>query len=83
VRETLDDSAEFAILVEPAAKGRGLATHLMGRLIAWARSQGIGRITGQVLADNHPMLAFVRHLGFVTTSVPGEPDLVEAVLNLA
>jgi acyl-CoA synthetase (NDP forming)/GNAT superfamily N-acetyltransferase len=83
VRETLDDSAEFAILVEPAAKGRGLATHLMGRLICWARSQGIGRITGQVLADNHTMLAFVRHLGFVTTSVPGEPDLVEAVLNLA
>jgi acyl-CoA synthetase (NDP forming)/GNAT superfamily N-acetyltransferase len=83
VRESLDDSAEFAILVEPAAKGRGLATHLMDRLIAWARSQRIGRITGQVLADNHTMLAFVRHLGFVTTPVPGEPDLVEAVLNLS
>jgi acetyltransferase len=83
VRETLDDSAEFAILVEPAAKGRGLASHLMDRLIAWARGQGIGRITGQVLADNHAMLAFVRHLGFVTTTVPGEPDLVEAVLNLS
>jgi len=82
VRESLDDSAEFAILVEPAAKGRGLASHLMGRLVAWAQGQGIRRITGQVLADNHAMLAFVRHLGFVTTAVPGEPDLVEAVLTL-
>ncbi len=83
VCEALDDSAEFAILVEPAAKGRGLATHLMRRLIDWARSRGIGRIIGQVLADNHAMLAFVRHLGFATSASREEPDLVEAVLTLS
>jgi acetyl-CoA synthetase (ADP-forming)/acetyltransferase len=82
VCESLGSSAEFAILVEPAAKGRGLAAHLMGRLIDWARAQGIGRLTGQVLADNHPMLAFVRHLGFATSSMPDEPDVVEAVLSI-
>jgi len=82
VCESLGSSAEFAILVEPSAKGCGLASHLMRRLIAWARAQGIGRLVGQVLADNHPMLAFVRHLGFATAAVPGEPDVVEAVLTL-
>jgi acetyltransferase len=82
VCEPLGGSAEFAILVEPAAKGRGLAAHLMGRLIDWARAQGIGRLTGQVLADNHPMLGFVRHLGFTTQFMPDEPDVVEAVLTL-
>jgi acyl-CoA synthetase (NDP forming)/GNAT superfamily N-acetyltransferase len=83
VCEALGNSAEFAILVEPAAKGRGLASHLMRRLIAWARAQRIGRLTGQVLADNHPMLAFVRHLGVVTSPMPDEPDVVEVVLTIA
>ena len=74
--------AEFAILVEPSVKGSGLATHLMERLIAWARTQRIGRIVGQILADNHPMLGFVRHMGFALSAMADEPDVVEAVLKL-
>jgi hypothetical protein len=35
-----------------------------------------------VLADNHPMLGFVRRLGFVLRRVADEPDVVEAVLEL-
>jgi acyl-CoA synthetase (NDP forming)/GNAT superfamily N-acetyltransferase len=73
---------EFAILVEPSVKGTGLATHLMDRLIAWAQAQRIGRMIGQILADNHPMLGFVRHMGFALSALPGEPDVLEAVLNL-
>jgi acetyltransferase len=77
------EEGEFAIIVRPDMKGRGLATHLMRRLIDWARSRGVREIVGQVLADNAPMLAFVRHLGFRIARLPGEEDVVEARLTLA
>jgi acetyltransferase len=76
------DSGEFAIAVQPDAKGRGLGSALMGCLFGWARGQGMTRIVGQVLADNAPMLAFVRHLGFTIRRIPRESDVVEAVLEL-
>ena len=82
VCEAAGDTGEFAILVEPASKGIGLARHLMERLIEWARVRGLQIITGQVLADNQPMLAFVRHLGFAIRPLPEETDVVEAVLRL-
>jgi acetyltransferase len=83
VSEAAGDAGEFAILVEPACKGLGLARHLMDRLIDWARIRGIPEITGQVLADNQPMLGFVRHLGFTLRRLPDERDVVEAVLDLS
>jgi acetyltransferase len=82
VREMGTPRGEFAIVVEPAAKGLGLAQHLMTRLIDWGRAAGLGEIVGTVLADNHPMLGFVRRLGFAVRHVPDEPDVVEAVLAL-
>ena len=39
-------------------------------------------ITGQILSDNAPMLAFIRRLGFEIRRIPDEPDVVEARLNL-
>jgi acetyltransferase len=82
VREMGTGRGEFAIVVEPAAKGLGLAAHLMRRLIDWARSVGIVEIVGTILADNHPMIGFVRHLGFAIRHVADEPDVVEAVLEV-
>ena len=63
-------------------KGKGLARHLMNRLIAWARISGLSEIVGQILADNAPMLAFVRRLGFTLRRTPEEPDVMEARLTL-
>ncbi len=80
--EAAEGSGEFAILVEPASKGLGLARHLMEGLIGWARTQNLARITGQVLADNHAMLGFVQRLGFAIRPVAGEPDVLDAVLDL-
>ncbi len=77
------DVGEFAIIVGPSWKGRGLARHLMERLIGWARDHGIATVVGQVLAENAPMLGFVRALGFTIHRVPGEEDVVEARLALA
>lgn len=82
VRESDAAAGEFALLVQPDAKGMGLATHLMQRLLAWALTQGMTHISGQVLADNHPMLAFVRHMGFSVHRMEDDPDVMEALLDL-
>jgi acetyltransferase len=75
-------SGEFAVIVQGDMKGQGVASHLMRRLIDWARARGLREMVGQVLADNAPMLAFVRHLGFGVKRMPQEPDVVEARLSL-
>jgi acetyltransferase len=76
------DEGEFAVIVQSDMKGRGLATHLTQRLIDWARARRLRAIVGQVLADNAPMLAFVRHLGFSLKRMPDEADVVEVRLLL-
>jgi len=75
-------TGEFAVIVQADMKGRGLASHLMKRLIDWARAHGVREVVGQVLADNPPMLAFVRHLGFSVHRMPEEPDVMEVRLTL-
>jgi acetyltransferase len=82
VREPDGRSGEFAVIVQPDVKGHGLASHLMHRLIDWARASGMSAVVGQVLAENGPMLAFVRHLGFSLRRMPDEPDVIEARLAL-
>jgi acetyltransferase len=76
-------SGEFAAIVQPDMKGKGLATRLMQRLIDWARARGMHAMVGQVLADNAPMLAFLRHFGFSLRHMPEAPDVMEARLVLA
>ncbi|HVY14001.1 MAG TPA: GNAT family N-acetyltransferase [Rhodopila sp.] len=76
------EGGEFAVIVQADMKGRGLASHLMCRLIDWARTQGLKRVVGQILSDNAPMLAFVRHLGFEVHRMPDDPEVMEAVLAL-
>lgn len=75
--------SEFAVIVQQDVKGRGLATHLMRRLIDWARLHGVREIRGEILAENDTMLVFARHLGFTLSHQPASPELVEARLMLA
>jgi acetyltransferase len=83
VRNDTDGAAaEFAVGVEPAAKGLGLASALMRAVIDWGKAQGVREINGQILADNAPMLAFIKRLGFAVERVPGETDVLEARLVL-
>jgi acetyltransferase len=77
-----EQSGEFAVIVQADMKGRGVASHLMRRLIDWARARGLREMEGQVLADNAPMLAFVRRLGFSVRRMPEEREVVEARLAL-
>ena len=78
VRESDGRTGEFAVIVQPDAKGKGVASHLMQRLIDWAKRQGLLEVVGQVLAENHPMLGFVRSLGFTLRRLPEDPDVIEA-----
>ena len=82
VGDTDGRSGEFAVIVQADMKGRGLATHLMHRLIAWARARGLTEVVGQILADNQPMLAFIRHRGFTVHRMADDPEVMEARLVL-
>jgi len=77
------EEAEFAVIVSAEMKGQGLARHLMQRLFDWGASVGVRRVVGQVLADNAPMLAFVRALGFAVRRSTTDDDIMEAVLDLS
>jgi acetyltransferase len=74
--------AEFAIVVRTDLKGQGLGRILTERLIAYARTRGIGEIHGQVLHENTAMLAFCKQLGFSLQAEEGAPELVKASLKL-
>jgi acetyltransferase len=75
-------SAEFAVIVQADMKGRGLASNLMRRVIEWAQSKGLTEVTGQILADNIAMLAFIRHMGFSVRRMPDDPEVMESRLEV-
>jgi acetyltransferase len=68
---------EFAVAVDDAWQGSGLAGLLMHTLIDVARTRGLQRMEGTVLADNRRMLKFMRQLGF---SMHRDPDDAHNVL---
>src|SRR5581483_7670909 len=76
------DEAEFALLVSDRFQGRGLGTELLRRLIAVGREERLGRIVGYIAADNQPMLALARQVGFRTRRSAADPAIVEAWLDL-
>ncbi len=82
IREPDGETGEFAVVVDHAMKGQGLASLLMRRLFDWAPEAGIRLVVGSVLADNAPMLAFVRHLGFSLRRSPEDEDVFEASMPL-
>jgi ribosomal protein S18 acetylase RimI-like enzyme len=65
------ETAEFAIAVADAFRGRGLAERLLAAVIDSARAAGLRWLVGEVLADNARMMAFVRGLGFAETTRGG------------
>jgi len=72
------EQGEFALVVEDSMTRRGIGRLLMRHLIEYAASRGIGMIYGDVLADNSPMLALCRQLGF-RLGIPSR----EAVLKVS
>lgn len=75
-------TCEFAIVVDDAWQGSGVAGLLMISLIHAARENGYKTMEGIVLASNHKMLKFARQLGFRRYHERGEADLARIELRL-
>jgi acetyltransferase len=77
-----DESCEFAVAVDDAWHGTGVAGLLMLDLIEAARGRGLKTMEGFVLTSNHKMLKFTRQLGFEFHRDKGEGDTVRVVKTL-
>ncbi len=55
--------ADVAFMIRPEGQGRGLASQLMRRMIAYARTRGVRGFTADVLCDNAAMLAVFERSG--------------------
>lgn len=73
---------EFAIAVDDAWQGTGVAGLLMLELMAVARERGLATMEGLVLAANHKMLKFARQLGFSIVHDPEDHETVRVVRAL-
>ena len=73
---------EFAVAVDDAWKGSGLAGVLMHTLMSLARRRGMKVMEGTVLSTNSAMLKFMRQLGFRREPVEGDAQVVRVVRAL-
>jgi acetyltransferase len=80
--DSLYENGEYAILLQSDLKGKGLGWALMQLLISYARSEGLKRLFGQVLAENSTMLSMCRDLGFTVTADPTDHSIVDVMLDL-
>ncbi|MEH2672174.1 MULTISPECIES: bifunctional acetate--CoA ligase family protein/GNAT family N-acetyltransferase [Bradyrhizobium] len=81
--DSLYQNAEYAILLQSDLKGKGLGWALMRLLIHYARSEGLKRMSGQVLTENISMLSMCRDLGFATCPDPEDHSIVDVELDLS
>ncbi|MBL8551256.1 MAG: bifunctional acetate--CoA ligase family protein/GNAT family N-acetyltransferase [Hyphomonadaceae bacterium] len=76
------ETGEYAILVRTDMQGRGIGRRLVGALMSYARTRGARALTGDVLAENHNMLDFVRELGGALERDPEMASIVHTRLPL-
>ncbi len=77
-----DSTCEFAITVADGWRASGLARELLSGLMQPARNDHYRVMEGLVLADNLPMLALARKLGFRVESAPDGDSAVQVLLQL-
>lgn len=82
VVEPSGTACEFAVAVDDAWQGSGLAGILMHALIDIARQHGLAIMAGSVLAANLPMLRFARQIGFEVQTDPDDAKTRRVVLKL-
>ena len=75
-------SCEFAIVVDDAWHGSGVASILMAALIDAARERGFMTMEGTVLTTNPRMLKFMRRLGFAVLFDAEDPGTLRVVRPL-
>ncbi|MGE0517154.1 MAG: GNAT family N-acetyltransferase, partial [Hyphomicrobiaceae bacterium] len=75
-------SGEYGVIVRSDLKGRGLGWHLMQHLIAYARSEGLQELYGDVLAENVTMLQMCSELGFEISAIADDLTVRRVRLHL-
>ena len=76
------EHAEFGVLVRSDLQGQGLGRALMLKLIAYARVEGLKRLTGRVLRENSGMLQLAAELGFAPAPSADDDAVMDVVLEL-
>jgi acetyltransferase len=79
--DSIYQNGEYAILLRSDLKGRGLGWTLMQLIIEYAKSEGLKRISGQVLQENSAMLNMCRELGFAVKSDAEDHALCDVTLE--
>ncbi len=75
-------SCEFAVAVTDQWQGRGIGHRLMEQLMEAARDKGLETIEGEILANNHEMLALARSLRFSIHTAEEDATVKRAVRRL-
>jgi acetyltransferase len=79
--DSIYENGEYAILLRSDLKGRGLGWALMQLIIEYAKSEGLKRISGQVLQENSVMLNMCRELGFAIKSDTTDHSICNVTLE--
>jgi acetyltransferase len=69
---------EFAVAVADDWQGRGVGATLTRMLFDYARTRGVHKLHGEILASNSRMVELVRWLGMKTSRRPDDATIVEA-----
>jgi RimJ/RimL family protein N-acetyltransferase len=83
VADPYPQRCEFAVVVSDAWQRNGIATQLIRNLVCIARTAGIERIEGEVLAENEPMRQLLIGMGFTLEQHADEAYLMKAGKALA
>ena len=76
------NEAEFAMLVIDEFQGEGIGTELLRRLVEVGETEGLDRITADILQQNHAMQRVCEKLGFDLVRGDGR-EMVKAVKSLS
>lgn len=71
------DEAEFAVLVHQGCAKLGLGRHMLLGLLDYAARRGVGRVHGEVLAENLLMLQLCKRIGFSIHRCPDDPGCMD------
>lgn len=72
---------EFSIIIRDDLQGLGIGKLLMSKMIDYCRRIGTLEMHGKIMADNHPMRALIKRLGF-RQKFNMEEQLIDAMLRL-
>ncbi|HQU78837.1 MAG TPA: GNAT family N-acetyltransferase [Azonexus sp.] len=76
------NGCEFAVAIDDAWQGSGVAGILMLALIDAAKARGMATMEGFILASNDKMLKFARQLGFALHRDVDDPGMFHAERSL-